>query len=85
MLAKYVRCAHLPGHITPHTMRHTCGTELYKATGDVVSVAKYLRHSSTRTTTKVYVTLATKDLMEIASKHPINKIISELKNEHKDN
>jgi site-specific recombinase XerD len=79
MLKKYTKQANIKGRITPHNLRHTCGTELYRATQDIVKVAKYLGHTSTYTTTRVYVTLATEDLAKIAHNHPIYELLKELK------
>jgi site-specific recombinase XerD len=38
----------------PHTTRHTYGTELQEATGDILAVSEALGHASTRTT-EIYV------------------------------
>lgn len=37
-------------HITPHKMRHTCATKLYKETGDINAVAEQLGHKNLRNT-----------------------------------
>lgn len=39
-------------HITPHKLRSTCGTNMYRATRDIYLVADVLGHSSTATTKK---------------------------------
>lgn len=39
-------------HITPHKLRSTCGTNMYRATGDIYLVADVLGHTSTATTKK---------------------------------
>jgi integrase/recombinase XerC len=41
-------------HITPHKLRSTYGTELYKETGDIYLVADVLGHSDVNTTKKHY-------------------------------
>ena len=41
--------------LSPHELRHTCGTLLYKKTGDIYAVSKYLGHSSVAITSKYYV------------------------------
>ncbi|PKM62331.1 MAG: hypothetical protein CVU97_05915 [Firmicutes bacterium HGW-Firmicutes-21] len=41
--------------LTPHELRHTCGTLLYARTKDIFAVSKYLGHSSIDVTTKLYV------------------------------
>ena len=39
-------------HITPHKLRSTCGTNMYRATKDIYLVADVLGHTSTATTKK---------------------------------
>ena len=41
--------------LSPHELRHTCGTLLYERTGDIYAVSKYLGHSSVAVTAKYYV------------------------------
>lgn len=41
--------------LSPHELRHTCGTLLYEKTGDLYAVSKYLGHSSVAVTAKYYV------------------------------
>ena len=41
-------------HITPHKMRSTYGTALYRETNDIYAVATALGHSSVETTRKHY-------------------------------
>ncbi|MDD4124691.1 MAG: tyrosine-type recombinase/integrase [Eubacteriales bacterium] len=41
--------------LTPHELRHTCGTLLYARTKDIYAVSKYLGHSSIEITAKLYV------------------------------
>lgn len=41
-------------HITPHKLRSTYGTKLYKATGDIYLVADALGHADVNTTRKHY-------------------------------
>lgn len=41
--------------ITPHEMRHTCGTLLYDKTHDIYAVSKFLGHSGIDITSKIYV------------------------------
>ena len=40
-------------HITPHKLRATCATNLYKKTGDIYLVANQLGHANIATT-KIY-------------------------------
>ena len=41
--------------LSPHELRHTCGTLLYARTKDIFAVSKYLGHSDVNITTKLYV------------------------------
>ena len=41
--------------LTPHELRHTCGTLLYRDTKDIYAVSKFLGHSDIGITTKIYV------------------------------
>lgn len=41
--------------LSPHELRHTCGTLLYKETKDIYHVSRFLGHSDIKTTTKTYV------------------------------
>ncbi len=51
LLKKY---PHMP-HLTPHELRHTCGTIMYRKTHDIYAVSKYLGHSNINITAKLYV------------------------------
>ena len=44
-------------HITPHKLRSTYGTNLYKETGDIYLVADVLGHKDVNTTKKHYAAL----------------------------
>ena len=41
--------------LSPHELRHTCGTLLYEKTKDIYAVSKFLGHSSINITAKYYV------------------------------
>lgn len=41
--------------LSPHELRHTCGTNLYARSGDIYAVSKYLGHASVETTAHYYV------------------------------
>lgn len=41
--------------LSPHELRHTCGTLLYKDTKDIYHVSRFLGHSSIEITTRIYV------------------------------
>ena len=44
-------------HITPHKLRSTYGTALYRETGDIYLVAEVLGHNDVNTTRKHYAAL----------------------------
>ena len=41
--------------LTPHELRHTCGTLLYQETKDIYYTSRFLGHSDISITTKIYV------------------------------
>lgn len=51
MIAKYTK--NIGKHITPHKLRATCATNLYKKTGDIYIVAEQLGHANIATS-KIY-------------------------------
>ena len=54
-------CVPKEQRLTPHELRHTCGTLLYQKTKDIYHVSRFLGHSDIGTTAKVYVHSATID------------------------
>ena len=48
--------------LNPHELRHTYGSLIYEATGDIYITSKLMRHSDIKITAKTYVheTMATK-------------------------
>ena len=54
MVKKYSRIVTPHKKITPHTLRSTYGTSLYKETGDIYLVADVLGHKDVNTTKKHY-------------------------------
>lgn len=54
MVKKYAKIAVPDKNISPHKMRSTYGTALYKSTGDIRLVADVLGHSDINTTAKHY-------------------------------
>ena len=51
MITKYTK--NIDKHITPHKLRATCATNLYKKTGDIYIVAEQLGHANIATS-KIY-------------------------------
>ena len=57
LVKKYARTVTTLKNITPHKLRSTYGTNLYKETGDIYLVADVLGHSDVNTTKKHYAAL----------------------------
>ena len=57
MVKKYAQLVTPLKKITPHTLRSTYGTNLYRETGDIYLVADVLGHSDVNTTKKHYAAL----------------------------
>ena len=57
LVKKYSRTVTTLKKITPHKLRSTYGTELYKETGDIYLVADVLGHKDVNTTRKHYAAL----------------------------
>jgi integrase len=55
--------AGLSGHVHPHTLRHTFGTEVQRRTKDLAKTQRLLRHQNVQTT-MIYVHLAVDDVRE---------------------
>ena len=54
MVKKYSKLVTSLKHITPHKLRSTYGTSLYRETGDIYLVADVLGHKDVNTTRKHY-------------------------------
>lgn len=54
LVEKYAAAVTTTKHITPHKLRSTYGTALYRATGDIYLVADVLGHKNVDTTRKHY-------------------------------
>ncbi len=57
LVKKYTRTVTTSKNITPHKLRSTYGTSLYRETGDIYLVADVLGHSDVNTTRKHYAAL----------------------------
>ena len=67
IVKKYSQIATPLKHITPHKLRSTFGTQLYRNTGDIYIVADVLGHKDVNTTRRHYAAI-TEDLRKNASK-----------------
>ncbi len=66
IIKKYSKIATPLKHITPHKLRSTFGTQLYRSTGDIYVVADVLGHKDVNTTKKHYAAI-TDDIRRNAS------------------
>ena len=76
LVAKYTKTAVPLKKITPHKLRSTFGTALYRATGDIYLVADVLGHRDVNTTRKHYA-----DMSEENRKRAANAVHYEKKGE----
>lgn len=58
LVQKYAKIISPLKHITPHKLRSTYGTALYRATGDIYVVADVLGHKDVNTTRKHYAAIS---------------------------
>ena len=71
MVKKYARvAAPLKKKISPHKLRSTFGTNLYRETGDIYLVADVLGHTDVNTTRKHYAAIA-EDRRRIAAEKTV--------------
>lgn len=68
LIEKYAKLAGIRKNITPHKLRKTCGTSLYRETGDIYVVASVLGHKNVATTTKHYAAQSEDAIMNTRNK-----------------
>ncbi|MCK9614983.1 MAG: tyrosine-type recombinase/integrase [Candidatus Omnitrophica bacterium] len=64
-LAKWVKQAGIEGHFTPHSLRHTVGTELLNKTGNLRVVQEFLGHADI-STTQIYTHVSREQIQQAA-------------------
>ena len=60
--------------LTPHKLRHTSATMMYKAGADIRSLQHILGHSSVATT-QIYTHIEDEQIQDAMQKNPFNNII----------
>ena len=73
LVKKYAGCVTPLKHITPHKLRSTYGTNLYRETNDIYVVAAVLGHKDVNTTRKHYAAITEDIRREAASKVKLRK------------
>ncbi|MBQ0140237.1 MAG: tyrosine recombinase XerC [Kurthia sp.] len=59
--------------LSPHKLRHTSATLLYKSGADIRSLQQILGHSNI-STTQIYTHVENKEIQRVISEHPLNKL-----------
>ena len=73
IVKKYARIAVPNKHITPHKLRSTYGTALYRETGDIRLVADVLGHENVNTTVNYYAAIEDEHKREAAGAVDFNR------------
>ena len=68
LVQKYAKIVSPLKKISPHKLRSTYGTQLYKATGDIYIVADILGHKDVNTTRKHYAAISDDNRRAVAGK-----------------
>lgn len=68
LVKKYAKIISPLKHITPHKLRSTYGTSLYRETGDIYIVAEVLGHKDVNTTKKYYAAISEDMRRAVANK-----------------
>ena len=68
MVQKYAKIVSPLKKISPHKLRSTYGTQLYKATGDIYIVADVLGHKDVNTTRKHYAAISDENRRGVVGK-----------------
>jgi len=68
LVKKYSKVVTPLKHITPHKLRSTYGTALYRETGDIYIVADVLGHKDVNTTKKHYAAITEENRRKVAGK-----------------
>ena len=70
MSKKHIKHSSLKLNISPHTLRHTCATLLYRNGTDIKTIKEVLGHVQIDTT-EIYTHLYNKQVMDAMLEHPM--------------
>ena len=73
LVKKYAKIVSPLKKITPHKLRSTYGTALYRETGDIYIVADVLGHKDVNTTRKHYAAITEERRKSVASKVKLHR------------
>ena len=73
LVKKYAKIVSPLKKITPHKLRSTYGTELYRETGDIYIVADVLGHRDVNTTRKHYAAITEDHRRAVADKVKLHR------------
>lgn len=82
LVKKYSRTVTTLKNITPHKLRSTYGTQLYKETGDIYLVADVLGHKDVNTTRKHYAAIEDERRRRAAGKVKLRETGNSAKDHH---
>ena len=85
IVKKYSAVATPLKHITPHKLRSTYGTQLYRSTGDIYVVADVLGHKDVNTTKRHYAAITDDIRRNASTKVKLRSNVDDIKNDKESN
>ena len=84
MVKKYARAVTTTKKITPHKLRSTFGTALYRETGDIYLVADVLGHKDVNTTRKHYAAMGDDRRRRAAGAVHLREDVTDMPDKHEE-
>jgi len=72
LMKKYLKLSELSNKYSPHKLRHTAATLMYKQNVDIIALKELLGHESIQTTA-IYTHTDVKNIKDALDGHPLNK------------